>query len=319
MRLTVSFSPHTLSRHTLGSYHLTWLACALPAALAGVILYGFRAVLILALTTITAVIAEELSFRVLGRDHDLRDGHAALVGFLFGLTLSPVTPFWVAIIGAVVAVVLGKMLFGGLGYYPFNPVLVGWVVCYMSFPDLMATYIEPAPGTAWPAAEEALTPIMAFQADPSELYTWSAGQLFMGGYAGPIGASSALALIIGGLVLLARGYLKPHITIGFLAGLVIMSLIYSGIDPDLYAPWWWQILVGQALLAAIFLAPEPTTSPVTPWGMLLFGLGAGLTCFFIRTYGSHPDGALYGVLFFNALTPILDRIKSAPFGRVKDA
>lgn len=319
MKLVVSFSPHSLSRHTIGSFNLTWLLCALPAAVAGVVLYGLRAVLILALTTVTAMVTEKIAFKALGRQSNLKDLHAVLIGFFLGLTLSPATPWWTAIIAAVVAVALGKMIFGGLGFYPFSPVLVGWVVTYLSFPDLIATYIEPQPGVLWPALTKAATPLMAIKADPAEMYTYTFGTLFFGGYAGPIGASSALAILIGGLVLWARGYLKPHITLGFLVGLAAMSITYAAVNPDLYAPCWWQLLTGTALLTAFLLAPEPTTSPVTPWGMILFGLGAGITTYFIRVYNVHPDGAFYGVLVFNALTPILDRIKTAPFGRTKDA
>ncbi len=318
MRLVVSFSPHTLSRHTIGSYNLTWMACAAPAAVAGFVLYGFRAIVILALTTLTAMVTEAICFKIMGREVNLKDGHAALIGFFMGLTLSPATPWWVAMIASIVAITLGKMIFGGLGYYPFHPVLVGWVVCYLSFPDLMTAFIEPQPGRMWPELTEAATPLMLIKADPSEVYAYGFGELFFGNYPGPIGASSGLAILIGGLVLFARGYLKPHITVGFFIGLAVMAAVYTAVDPDLYPPWWWHLLTGYAMLTAFFLAPEPTTSPVTPWGMLLFGLGAGLTCFFIRTYGPHPDGAFYGVLVFNALTPILDRIKTTPFGRTSD-
>ena len=319
MKLVVSFSPHSLCRHTISSSNMTWILCGLPAALAGVYLYGVMALLTITLSILAAAVAEFVCFKILGKETNLHDNHAVLIGFFLGLTLSPATPWWVTVIAGFSAVVLGKMLFGGFGYFPFNSVIVGWVVCYLSFPELMTTYIEPQPGSLWPAINPAETPILLFRGDPSEVYAFAWYQLFLGNYPGPIGASSALAIIIGGLFLFARGYLKPGITIGYLVGLGGMAAIFHAIDPDIYAAWWWHLLVGQAMLAAFFLATEPTTSPVTNPGMLLFGLGAGMTAYFITAFGSPPDGALYGVLFFNAITPILDRLKPKPYGRVKNA
>jgi len=315
MRLVVSFSPHTLSGNTTGSYFTAWLTAAAPACLAGIWFYGLRAVVVLGVSVLAAVLSEALCRKIMGREMDLSDRHAALLGLLLGLCLSPATPWWVAAIGAFVTVVLGKWLFGGLGFYPFHPVLVGWAVCYISFPALTINYMEPAPGLLWPPAGEGYVPLLALKMDPSEMYSFSLATLFWGNYAGPIGATSALALILGGLYLFKRGLVTPHIPVGFLIGLGLLALVYQLLDSDVNPGVLWHFLSGTALLAALLLAPEPTTSPVTPWGMLLFGLGAGLTCFFIRHYGPHPDGAFYGVLVFNALTPILDRFKPKPFGR----
>ena len=316
MRTVVSFPPHTLARHTVGSYNRVWFYCALPMAGAGICLYGLRAVLILALTTVAAVVAEWMANKVMSRPATCGDMHAVLIGFLVGLTLSPAVPWWVAVVASMTAVVLGKMLFGGLGFFPFHPVLVGWVVAYLSWPELMTTYIAPAPGALWPAAETAELPLALVRIDPSEVYTYGFKALFFGVYPGPIGASSALAIIIGGAALWIRGYLKWEIMAGFLIALAATSQIYAFINPDLYAPFWWHLFVGSALMTAFFLAPEPTTSPVTCRGMFLFGLGAGIITYMVRVYGIHPDGAFYGVLIFNALTPLLDSFRSKPLGRM---
>ncbi len=316
MKLTVSFSPHALARHTISSYNTTWLIAAAPAAVAGIYFYGLRAAVILALTTLSALLTEALAKKIMNKPASLEDRHAALIGFLVGLTLSPAVPWWLALIAAATAVAMGKMFFGGLGFYPFHPVLVGWVVCYLSWPDLMGTYITPQPGAFWPGIDEAQLPLMLIKMDPSEVYTYGFWTLFLGAYPGPIGATSALAVIVGGLFLFIRGYLPPLIPVGMLLGVFITALIYSALDPDLYAPAWWHLFTGTLMLSAVLLAPEPTTSPMTTWGLFLFGLGAGLTTIMIRVYGPHPDGAFFGVLAFNALTPILDRIKPKPLGRI---
>jgi len=315
MKLVVSFPPHALASHTLRSFHLTWLLAGLPAAAAGVYLYGARALVVLALTTLTAVAVEALVQKLTGRQVTVGDGQAALIGFLLGLTLSPATPWWVALVAATVAVVMGKMIFGGLGFYPFHPVLVAWVVCYLSWPELVAASFEPQPGVWWPELTEAARPYLLIRQDPSEILAFGCWSRFLGGYPGPIGGSSGLAVVIGAVWLFFRGYLPPALPLAFLAAVGVTAHIYHLAEPDLFAPFWWHCLSGTLLLAALILAPEPTTSPVTTPALILFGLGAGLCTVIMRIHGVRPEAAFYGILIFNALTPILDRIRPKPFGQ----
>ena len=316
MKMIVSFPPHDLARHTLKSYNLTWLVAAAPAAAAGVCFYGLGALLILILTTLTAVVVEALVARIGGMGKTVGDGQAALMGLLLGLTLSPTVPWWLAVIASAMAVVLGKMLFGGNGFYPFHPVLVGWVVAYLSWPELMSAYVAPAPGSFGGELSEAVRPYLLIRQDPSEILGFEFWSRLVGGsYAGPIGGSSGLAVLLGAVWLFIRGYLPPAIPLAVLATAGVTAELYHLAHPDLFAPWWFHLTSGTILLAALLLAPEPTTSPVTRPAMILFGLGIGLGLMIFRVHGTRPEAAFYAILIFNALTPILDRIRPRPYGR----
>ena len=316
MRLTVSFSPHRLQAHTLASYNMTWIMACIPPALAGFYFFGLRVLVTLVVGAVSAMAGEALIQKISGKGVDLSDNHSALVGIMLGLTMSPITPWWVTMLAAFLGIILGKMVFGGKGYYPFNPILVGYMIAYISWPDLVANFVEPAAGSfGWPELSTAVAPIMAVHGDPAEVFTFDLGQLFMGDYPGPIGATSVPALVISALILMSKGYLKIGIPIGMIIGLGWLAGLYHAISPEVYPSIQWHLVTGTFLLAAVLIGPEPTTTPVSGAGKFLFGLGAGMTAFFIRTYGAHPDGIFYGVLVFNALTPILDRIKPKPVGR----
>lgn len=316
MKLIVSFPPHDLARHSLKSYNLTWLVAALPAAAAGVCFYGLGALFILVLTTLTAVVVEALVAKIGGLGQTIGDGHAALMGLLLGLTLSPTVPWWLAVIASAVTVVLGKMLFGGNGFYPFHPVLVGWVVAYLSWPDLMSAYVAPAPGAFGGELTEAVRPYLLMREDPSEILNYAFWARFLGGsYAGPIGASSGLAVLIGAAWLFIRGYLPPAIPLAILVAAGVTAELYHLAQPQVFAPWWVHLTSGTVLLSALILATEPTTSPVSRPAMILFGLGIGLGLMIFRIHGTRPEAAFYAILIFNALTPILDRIRPRPYGR----
>lgn len=316
MRLTVSFSPHRLQAHTLASYNMTWIMACIPPALAGFYFFGLRVLVTLIVGAVAAMAGEALVQKLSGKEIDLSDNHSALVGILLGLTMSPATPWWVTMLAAFLGIILGKMVFGGKGYYPFNPILVGYMIAYISWPDLVTGFVEPVPGSfGWPELAKATSPIMAVHSDPGEILSFELSQLFMGSYPGPIGATCVPALIISALFLMAKGYLKVGIPVGMIIGLGWLAALYNAINPDAYPGVIWHLVTGTFLLTAVLIGPEPTTTPVSCAGKFLFGFGAGMTAFFIRTYGAHPDGIFYGVLIFNALTPILDRIKPKPVGR----
>jgi electron transport complex protein RnfD len=318
MKLVVSFPPHALARHTVRSYHLTWMIAALPAAAAGVCFYGLKALFVLALTTVTAVAAEAAVERLTKRPTTAGNCHSALIGLLLGLTLTPAIPWWAAMVAAVVAVVMAKMVYGGLGFFPFNPVLVGWVVAYLSWPDLIAAYVEPQPGSFWPEFIEGIRPYLLIREDPSEILMYSAWGRFVGGaYAGPIGGSSALAVLIGAAWLFIRGYLPPLLPLGFFLASGITAGIYHLVEPDLYASFWFHWFSGTVMLAALLIGTEPTTSPVTPKGLFFFGVAAGFLTIIFRIHGTHPEAAFSAFLMLNTLTPILDRIRPAVFGKKK--
>jgi electron transport complex protein RnfD len=307
--LIVSMSPHIRGATTVERMMRTFLLCLVPAAVVGIYLFGMRALWIIALSVVTAVAFESLIERLTHRPLTYRDCHAALIGLLLALILPPSVPWWIPVVGATVAIILGKMVFGGLGTYPFNPVLVAWVVLKLSWSERMSLFLAPH------TTDELLTPLMAVKEDPALFYSYDLVPLFLGDKAGPIGAVCGLAVLAGGLFLLFRGMIRWHIPVSFLLGIALFSGILRLINPDIYPPVSFQLLGGGVFLGAFFLAPEPVTSPVTAMGMLLFGFLAGVTTMIIRMWGGYPDGTFYAILIMNAATPLFNNLKPRPYGR----
>jgi electron transport complex protein RnfD len=308
-RLICSMSPHIRGKITVERMMATFLAGLLPAAAVGVYLFGTRALLIMALSVATAIGVESGIELLTNRPLSYRDWHAALTGLLLALILPPSVPWWIPVVGASVAIILGKMVFGGLGNYPFNPVLVAWVVLKLSWPERMTLFFAPH------STDELLTPLMAIKEDPALFYSYDLVHLLLGERAGPIGTVSGLAVLLGGIFVCLRGIIRWHIPVSLLGGVALFSGILRVINPDIYPPVAFQLLGGGLLLGALFLAPEPVTSPVTPRGMVAFGLLAGLTTMVIRMWGADPDGTFYAILIMNAATPLLNSFKPPVYGR----
>jgi electron transport complex protein RnfD len=308
-RLIVSMSPHVRGPLTLERMMGTVIAALVPAAAAGVYLFGLRALGVLLLSVATAMGVEAACERLFHRRLTLGDLHAALTGLLVAMLLPPTAPWWLTMVGAGTAVILGKMLFGGLGTYPFHPALVAWVVVTLSWPGRMAAFVSPH------SLEPALTPLMAFKEDPALFYSYQSWTLFLGAKPGPIGTGCGLALVLGGLFLLIRGIIRWHIPVAFLCGVAAFAGVMHLLNADLYPPVSFHLVGGGVLMGAFFLAPEPVTSPVTPRGMVAFGVLAGLITMVIRMWGTDPDGTFYGILVMNAAAPLLNRLRPRAYGR----
>ena len=265
------------------------------------------------LSVATAVIVETAIERITRQKLTYRDLHAILTGLLLALILPPSVPWWIPVVGASVAIILGKMVFGGLGNYSFNPVLVAWVVLKLSWAERMNLFFEPH------STSQVLTPLMAVKEDPSLFYSYDLLPLLLGDKPGPIGAVCGLAILIGGIFILTRGIIRWHIPISFLFGIALFSAILRYINPDVYPPVTFHLIGGGVLLGAFFLAPEPVTSPVTPMGMMLFGFLAGVTTMIIRMWGADPDGTFYAILIMNAATPLFNYLKPKAYGRSQGA
>jgi RnfABCDGE-type electron transport complex D subunit len=279
----------------------------------GIYLFGIRTLLIMILSMGSAVIVEVIIEKLTNKKPTCKDCHALLTGLLLALILPPSVPWWIPVVGGGVAVILGKMVFGGLGNYPFNPVLVAWVVLRLSWAERMNIFFEPH------TTNQILTPLMAIKEDPAMFYFYDLGPLFLGNKAGSIGTVCGLAVLIGGLFILFRGVIRWHIPLAFLFGVALFSGILRYINPDIYPPVVFHLISGGVLLGAFFLAPEPVTSPVTPTGMLLFGFLAGVLTMIIRMWGAYPDGTFYAILIMNAATPLFNYLRPKPFGRVQGA
>ena len=294
-KLTVSASPHVRSPHTVSGIMLDVIIALLPAAIYGCILFGLRAAIILVVTVATAVASEAIWNLALKKPQTIGDCSSILTGLLLGMNLSSQTPVWIAAIGSVVAIIVVKQMFGGLGFNFANPAMTARIVLLVSFAGQMSNYVSPidAVTTATPLANN--TPI-------------TLKELFFGMHSGAIGETSSFLLIIGGLYLMLRRVIKPIIPVAFIGTVAIATLIAGG---DLKL----AIFGGGLMLGAIFMATDYVTTPTTDLGKLVFGIGCGLITFVIRQFGALPEGVSYAILLMNILTPHINRLTlSKPFG-----
>jgi electron transport complex protein RnfD len=303
--LIVTSSPHLHSGMTTRRLMLDVLIALLPAAAASVWLFGLRAVLVI-LTCVAACVGLEALCRViLKRSQTVGDLSAAVTGVLLAFNLPSGIPLWQAVIGSAAAIVVAKQMFGGIGQNFVNPALAGRIVLLASFPESMNTWPAPLPAGGADAASMA-TPLAAL-ADGSGIQN-TLSDLFLGLRPGSLGETSALALLLGGLYLIARRVISPIIPISCLGTVALCALI-SG-QPPLF-----HLLSGGLILGAFFMATDYTTSPVSRAGKLVFGIGCGLLTMLIRLFGSLPEGISFAIVIMNILVPLIERAtRPLPFG-----
>ncbi|MBE6810217.1 MAG: RnfABCDGE type electron transport complex subunit D [Ruminococcaceae bacterium] len=301
--LKVTSSPHIRHEDSTRGIMLDVIIALLPAAVYGCILFGLRAAIILALTITTAVASEAVWNIALKKPQTIGDLSAVLTGLLLGMNLSSQTPFWIAAIGSVVAIIVVKQMFGGLGFNFANPAMTARIVLLVSFAGQMSNYAKPIEW--WSSgAVDALSSATPLACET----TYTFRQLFFGMHSGAIGETSSFLLIIGGLYLMLRRVIKPIIPVAFIGTVAIATLI-AGADLKL------AIFGGGLMLGAIFMATDYVTTPTTNLGKLVFGIGCGLITFVIRQFGSLPEGVSYAILLMNILTPHINRLTlSKPFG-----
>lgn len=329
----VSVSPHVRSDVTVPTIMWTVSACLAPALLAGLYFFGLPA-LVVATTCIAAAMLSEWGFnRVTDRPDSLRDGSAFLTGLLLALNLPPGSPIYIPIIGSFVAIVISKMLFGGLGFNVFNPALIGRAFVLITWPRAMTTWAMPGQGFMVTDAKTTATPlgllkeeglhklVESFGGSTLELYK----SLLMGNCAGSLGETSALLILIGGLVLLAKRYITWHIPVSFLATVAVLAWAFGGKgdsgamvlftgDPIVH------LLGGGLMLGAFFMATDYVTVPSVRMGQIVFGIGCGAITMLIRLKGGFPEGVMFAILLMNCFTPLIDRkMRSTTFGLRKEA
>ncbi|MBF0551560.1 MAG: RnfABCDGE type electron transport complex subunit D [Deltaproteobacteria bacterium] len=313
-RLVVSFSPHIESHNSISAMMLTFVIALLPSVMMGVYYFGYKVLMILGLSIASSMAAEAFVNKLSDRPSTIGDFSAILNGLLLGLLMPPTMPWWAMVVGSSLSIIVGKSVFGGYGNYPLNPVLIGWMIIRLAWPDLMNGFIEPAPLFSGGDISEALPPLMAVKGDPSEIGSYDMWRLMLGNVPGQIGTISALSAILGGLFLLYRGVIRWHIPVGVFLGAFAFAWIFNTINPDTYFPGSFHLMTGTLLLGAFFLAPEPVSSPVTPGGMLVYGLLIGVLTVIIRIWGSDTDGVIQAILIMNIGTPLFDRIRPRSWG-----
>ena len=324
--LIVAVSPHIRSEETTSRIMWSVNISLLPAVVMGAYFFGPKAVFIIALSIISAILSEYVYQKALNKKVGINDGSAFLTGLLLGLNLPSSVPFYIPVIGSFVAVIITKQLFGGLGYNVFNPALIGRAFLLISFPKLMTIWTKPeaafvkfdATTTATPLGilkEEGLAKLIEVFGDKMNLYM----ELLKGHRAGSIGETSAIALIIGAAFLLYRGYITWHIPVSFLGTAALMAWIFGAKgalfagDPIIH------LLSGGMLLGAFFMATDYVTCPSVKKGQILFGIGCGFLTMLIRLKGGFPEGVMFAILIMNCFSPLIDRgFKSKVFGALKE-
>lgn len=305
MSLIVSTSPHFRSKTDTASIMRDVVIALVPALAAAVVFSGFRALLVTAVCAAAAILTEFLFEKGCNRPVTIKDWSAVVTGVLLAYNLPVSIPLWQAALGSIIAILVVKQLFGGLGKNFANPAIVGRIVLFLSFSKTM---------TAWtyPDGVSSATPLAMMKA--GETASLSKLNLFLGNIGGCLGEVSALALLIGFIYLLIRGVITWHTPVVFTGTVFVLSWLLGGSLN--YALC--QILSGGLLLGAIFMATDYATTPSTRWGQVIFGLGAGLLTILIRQWGNYAEGVSFAILFMNILTPYISRwTRSKPFGGAK--
>ncbi len=320
--LIVDVGPHIHGGNSIARTMHNQIIALIPAIAVGVYMFGAGAIRAIAVAVAAAVVFEYLMLRALKKPASaLADGSAALTGLLLVLMLPADVPWWVIVVGVGASIVIGKMLFGGLGAYPFNPVIVGWVILLLSWPGLINKWPRPN-HMQWGGIAESLpaqTTIEIMKRYGVQMSDqFSILDSFLGFQPGGIGSVAGLALVIGGVFLIARNIISWQVPVGFIAGIFIFGGIYHAVDPTMYASPLFHLVSGTTLFCIFFLAPEHTTSPNTKWGKILFGLCCAALTIVIRTHGTHANGsARFAILLMNLLVPFFDRIRPPILGLPK--
>lgn len=330
-KLLVSPSPHIHSSVYTKTLMRDVVIALLPAVLVSVVFYGWSELLVLGVSVASCVLLEFLITRyLLKKPSTVCDMSAVVTGILLALNLPCTTPWWIVFIGAVVAIGVAKMTFGGLGQNLFNPAIVGRVFLLISFPAQMTDWSRPSSiAQAWSFsgvdAVSGATPLgivkdgLGQGMSLEQIFIdngFSYSEMLFVNIGGSAGELSAVALLLGFAYLLVRRVIKPYITLSILGTVAAVSCLFWLIDPSQFTDPVFNILTGGILLGSIFMATDYVTSPMTDRGGIIFGVGIGLLTIIIRYFGAYPEGMSFAILIMNAVVPIINRFcKSKKFGR----
>lgn len=309
-KLILSVSPHLRGKTNTTIIMLDVVIALLPALVMSVVIFGLRALLLVGVCVATCVLAEYLFGLLCKKPCTVGDLSAVVTGILLAFNLPVGVPVWQAVIGSIVAIIVVKQLFGGIGMNFANPAIVGRIVMFLAFSGTMSNYQIPDKSGELVATA---TPLVATGNDLPTLL-----ELFIGKNNGCIGETCAVALIAGGIYLMVRKVISFHIPVVFIGTVFVLSLLVvpEGQTALNYALY--QILSGGLMLGAIFMATDYVTSPYTKWGKVIFAVGCALITFVIRQWGSYPEGVSFSILFMNILTPFINNwTATKPFGGAK--
>nr|WP_113867258.1 electron transport complex subunit RsxD [Brenneria salicis]NMN91661.1 electron transport complex protein RnfD [Brenneria salicis ATCC 15712 = DSM 30166]RBP61426.1 electron transport complex protein RnfD [Brenneria salicis ATCC 15712 = DSM 30166]RLM30355.1 electron transport complex subunit RsxD [Brenneria salicis ATCC 15712 = DSM 30166] len=344
MAFKIASSPFTHNQQRTQRIMLLVIIACIPGMLAQYYIFGYGNLIQVGLAAATALITETVtvSLRKFNARAALADNSALLTAILLGISLPPLAPWWMIVIGTAFAIVIAKQLYGGLGQNPFNPAMIGYVVLLISFPVQMTSWLPPGPLQVMPIGfYDSLIVILSgqtpsghsvqqlmqtvdgvSQATPLDTFKTAlrSGQqpqaifqqplfattLFRSAMAGIGWQWVSIGFLIGGLFLLARGIIRWHIPVSFLLSLTLCAALSWWLAPEKYAPPVLHLLSGATMLGAFFIATDPVTASTTNQGRLIFGALIGLLVWLIRTYGGYPDGVAFAVLLANIAVPLID-------------
>ena len=331
----VTSSPHIHSGYTISSAMRDVLLSLVPAAVAAFYFFGINALLVMAASVIAAVMAEYICQKIMQRDITVGDGSAALTGLLLAMCLPPALPLWMAALGSVFAIVIGKQVFGGLGCNVFNPAHIGRAMLLASFPAQMTTWSVPqsaadavtqatsADAVTWPTPLAYLKNMAQSVAPenvmPAALDHVSLFDMFIGNISGSLGETSIPALLIGGIFLVARKHIDWRIPVVYIGSVYVIMSVYAAVQGYDMNFALYHVLGGGLIIGAFFMATDWVTSPITPKGRIVFAIGLGMLTSLIRLKSGYAEGVCYSILLMNMLAPLIDRYtRSRVFGRGKN-
>ena len=324
-KLTVSASPHAHSSETTTGIMLDVIIALFPAAVASVVLFGVRALAVLAVTVASCVLCEYFSRKAMKRPSTLGDLSAVVTGIILAFNLPSTIPLWMTVIGAFIAIVIVKQMFGGIGQNFVNPAITARIILMSSFPVAMSTWTQPLATKSGTDALTAASPLALManitkQGDMAlalkEAGLPSLKDMFFGLRPGSMGEVCALALLLGFVYLLIRKVISPIIPLTFIGTVAVFMLIAGKGNLQFVA---YQLLSGGLLLGAIFMATDYTTSPINTKGKVIFAIGCGLITSVIRVFGMLPEGVSFSIIIMNIFVPHIENLTTPkPFGSEKE-
>ena len=347
--LLLSSSPHVHGGDSVTNVMQTVIWALMPATAMSVMLFGWAALLVILITVATCLLTEYLFAKLRKRSSPLNDRSAALTGLLLALTLPPHSPWWICVVGGVFAILVGKQVYGGLGYNLFNPALIARVFLLISFPVQMTDWPQINPLFSEHAysfadsltmilsghgaqglmdAFSAATPLGQYRIETSlgktvqealgGAYDYDSWYAAGGFITGSMGETSALLLLVGGVYMIRKKIITWYIPASMLIGCLLPAAIFWIYDASLYPDPIFHLVTGGLILGAFFMATDMVTSPVSVKGQVIFGLSCGLLTYLIRTWGGYPEGVSFAVVIMNTAVPLIDQYtRPTIYGKAK--
>ncbi len=318
--LVVNAAPHIRDKVNTSSIMRDVVLALIPAVVGSVFIFGGKVIVVYLVSIVSSILAEYVGNLLFHKKSSLKDFSAVVTGVLFAMTLPPSSPWWMVVVGAFSGILLGKMIFGGIGSNPFNPALVGRAVLMVSWPTYMTTWDKPRFFIGFPFrilnldTVTSATPLNVVQlqsysqlisefGSKLNLYT----SLFFGTVGGSIGETSALLLLIGAIYLFIRKVIDWKIPTFYITTVFVLSFIF-GRDPV------FSIFAGGLFLGAFFMATDYSSSPITPLGKVYYGIFLGILTVIIRQFAAYPEGVMFSILLGNALVPYFDKVMPRVYG-----